>query len=666
MPSQRALANCLFALVITLLVMAAAYNVRLRQGISDDELHLTLSVQRVLDRLVGPGRSNTWVKLENGRLQALVTVDPRQENPEKYRPALESLLNVDVSRGDRLDLASGRPSRSFAREWHKARLIGLISLILALGCLISVRPSPAPKWLAWPARIGGGVLALGCPLWVLAAWGGLTSAWQLGGAAVILAILGRPWRLPRLALPTAARLAAVALVGGLLYANLEGPEARVSRQVREHLGAPAWVVSAERDGQWGSVAALPVSPADTAPALRLGQLEGTARQALPNIRVSLLGVQEVPVRGPWRLITLNLLAIAGIFYALRKKSTPPPAPLREPEPQPKKQPETVVQLMRVDPFTIEMGRALLPLVDPNQGARLLERVTSIRRHIALELGLVLPGVRFRDNLSLKNNEYRILFRTVEVGRAEIQPGQLLAIGPVPKLQALGELTTDPTYAMPGVWIDPTRRVEAERGGMMLFDDVSVIAAMFTERIRTHAAQLVNLQETKALLDTMRKTHPLVVEMAELRIGIMLIWEVLQGLLAEGVSIRDLELVLNAMLRSGVYTAEALVEACRDELAPQICQSLLNPNQVLVAAELPDEVERLLRRSPLDPDDATHALELLQGEVNRFDGLQPIFITQPGLRLSLRRLTERTLPQIVCLSYTQVAPGITLKEPPAQV
>lgn len=666
MPTKRALAHCLFALILTLLVMAAAYNVRLQQGISDDELRLTLSVQSVLDRLVGPGRSHTWVELANGRLQALVTVDSRHGEPEKYRAALESLLNVDVSRGDRLDLVSGTGERhrsSYAHEWRKARLIGLVSLLLALGYLMTV-PARSEK----RGKIAAGVLAFGVPLWVLHTWGGLTAPWQLCLAGGVLLVVGRPWR--EKALTTSVKLTAVALVASLVYTCGMSPEARLNRQVQARLGAPVWVESVQRGGQWGSVAAMPVSPADSAPALALGQLENTARQALPGTRLSLLGVQEAPVRGPWRLIVLNLLGIAAVFYALRKKpATPPPAapePVKQPE---AKKPPTVIQLMQVDPYTIEVGRGLLFLVDPRNGARLLERVTGIRRHIAEELGIVLPGVRFRDNLTLKNNEYRFLMRTVEVGRGELQPGRLLTIGPAHKIQALGELTADPTYSMPAVWIEPDQRLEAEKLGSMLFDEVSVVAIQFTELIRKHAPKLLLLQETKALIDTLRKTHPAVVDLAEHRLGLMLIWEVLQGLLAEGVSIRDLELVLTAMLRSGDYTVEALVEACRDELALQICQSLQRPGGSLVATDLPEEVERLLRRSPdgsLDPADASQALEILQAEISRFDGLQPILLTQPGLRLSLRRLTERSLPQVVCLSYTQVAPGITLKEPPAQV
>ena len=150
-----------------------------------------------------------------------------------------------------------------------------------------------------------------------------------------------------------------------------------------------------------------------------------------------------------------------------------------------KKPESVVQLMQVDPISLEVGRGLLTLVDPNQGAKLLERVTSIRRHIAMELGIVVPGVRFRDNLQLRPNAYTIKIKEIEVAQGEVMVNQFLAIGPEDKLKSLrGTKTVDPTYGMPGVWISPEQRGEAERLGCMIFDPVSVIATQLTEVVRT--------------------------------------------------------------------------------------------------------------------------------------------------------------------------------------
>jgi len=686
MPSTRVLSQCLYALVLTFVLGAAVYNYELRRGLSDEELHLTLSVQRVLDRLVAPGRSSTWVKLEDGRLQALVTLDPATpDQPAWLRSGLESLLTVDVSRGDRLDIVPmpGHRAPSLAREWRYSLALVYGSLVLALCYLAALAPltrwpqPKAPTWLAWLARMGFGVLAFGFPLWVFTAYGGLTSVPQLLAAGVLLALVGRPWRVPRVAFPTTLKLTGVALLAGVLYCQVMGPNALMRRQIGERLGAPAWIVAAKRGEHWGAVAAVKVTPADPAPSLRLGQLEAAARQSMPNVRLSLLGVRQGLPRAPWRLFALNVIAIAALWFGLnRKRQRPAPAPAPAapaspapaPAPSPAKKPEAVVDIMQVDMFCVEVGRNLLSLVDPNQGAKLLERVTSIRRYLAVELGIVLPGVRFRDNLQLERNEYRITLRTVEVGRGRVFPGQLLAIHKGDALEKLGgELTQDPTYGMPGVWISPEQRLEAEKMGCMLFDEVSVVGTQLTELARRYASRLVGLQETRALLDHLRKTHPIVVEMAELRVGIMLIWEVLQALLAEGVSIRDLETILSTMIRSHVYTAEALLEACRDALAEQICQELLNTRRELVATELPEDVERLLRRAPdgvLEADDATRALEILQKEVHRFQeaGCRAVFLAPPGLRLSVRRLTERTLPDVVCLSWTQVAPGIIPKEP----
>ena len=168
------------------------------------------------------------------------------------------------------------------------------------------------------------------------------------------------------------------------------------------------------------------------------------------------------------------------------------------EKEKKKKPESVVQLMQVDAISLEVGRGLLSLVDPNQGAKLLERVTSIRRHVAMELGIVVPGVRFRDNLQLKPNTYVIKIKEIEVAQGEVQVNQFLAIGPEEKLKNLrGTRTVDPTYGMPGVWISPEQRGDAERLGCMIFDPVSVVATQLTEVVRSHAAELLGRQEVQA-------------------------------------------------------------------------------------------------------------------------------------------------------------------------
>ena len=149
--------------------------------------------------------------------------------------------------------------------------------------------------------------------------------------------------------------------------------------------------------------------------------------------------------------------------------------------------EVAATMLPVDPVALEVGRGLLPLVDPAQGQRLLERVTSIRRHVATEIGIIVPGVRFRDNLQLKPNSYVIKIRDLEVARGEVMMNQYLAIGPDERLKALrGMRVTDPTYGLPAVWISAEQRGEAERTGCMIFDPVSVIATQLTEIIRAHA------------------------------------------------------------------------------------------------------------------------------------------------------------------------------------
>ncbi|MBX3172474.1 MAG: FHIPEP family type III secretion protein [Candidatus Eremiobacteraeota bacterium] len=338
----------------------------------------------------------------------------------------------------------------------------------------------------------------------------------------------------------------------------------------------------------------------------------------------------------------------------------------------RREPVEVTTIMEVDPVAMEVGRGLLGLVNPDEEAKLISRVVAIRRHLALELGIVVPGVRFRDNLQLAPNSYVIKMRNLEVARGEVFPTQFLAIGPEEKLKNLrGTRTTDPTYGMPGVWISPEQRGDAERLGCMLFDPVSVMATQMTEVLRARAAELLGRQEVQALLDLIKRAKPMVVKEATQDLSVGDIQKVLCNLLSERVSIRDLSRILECLADHVGVTKDPdlLTEFVRVRLAPNICEEYVNNDKLLNVISLDPEMERSLRQAMhrdalglqlnLDPREGQAMLSCLAREIEglRERGLQPIVLTAPDVRPALRRLCERTFPTLVVLSWNEIAPGI---------
>ncbi|MCR5663206.1 MAG: flagellar biosynthesis protein FlhA [bacterium] len=340
-----------------------------------------------------------------------------------------------------------------------------------------------------------------------------------------------------------------------------------------------------------------------------------------------------------------------------------------------KKPESVVQLMQVDPISLEVGRGLLSLVDPNQGAKLLDRVTSIRRHIALELGIVVPGVRFRDNLHLKPNAYLIKIKEMEVAQGEVQVNQFLAIGPEEKLKNLrGTKTVDPTYGMPGVWISPEQRGDAERLGCMIFDPVSVVATQLTEVVRTNANEMLGRQEVQALIDTVKKTHPAVVkEIIPDVLSLGDVQKVLQNLVKERVSIRDLVSILETLADHVNLTKdpEMLTEFCRVTLSRAICKEYCNNEGTINVITLDPQIEQMIQNSitttntgsflNVDPNVGQEILQAISNQVDILQGkgLQPILLVSPSIRPALRKLTERSFPNLIVLSWNEIAPKVNV-------
>ncbi len=385
------------------------------------------------------------------------------------------------------------------------------------------------------------------------------------------------------------------------------------------------------------------------------------------------------VKLPWIPFVVMAAAFWGLASTIEKSKVQVQVEQEEVQEETKKQekkkPESVVQLMQVDIISLEVGRGLLSLVDPNQGAKLLERVTSIRRHIAMEMGIVVPGVRFKDNLQLKPNAYVIKIKEIEMATGEVMVNQFLAIGPEDKLRNLrGTKTVDPTYGLPGVWISPEQRGDAERLGCMIFDPVSVIATQLTEVIRSNSADLLGRQEVQALVDTIKKTHPAVVkELIPDTMNLGEIQKILQNLVRERVSIRDLVTILETVADNVSVTKdiEILTECVRVSLSRLICRDYMNNEGIINVITLDPQVEQLIAGSiqrsevgsflALDPNLGQEILTRLGDEINKLQeqGLQPICLVAPQIRPAFKKLSERSFPSLVVLSWNEIAPKVNV-------
>jgi flagellar biosynthesis protein FlhA len=336
--------------------------------------------------------------------------------------------------------------------------------------------------------------------------------------------------------------------------------------------------------------------------------------------------------------------------------------------------ESVVPLLSYDPMELEIGFGLIPLVDTTQGGDLLERITLIRRHAARDLGIIVPPIRVRDNLQLKPSTYVVKIYGLEVASAEVMVSRLLAMNPGTATQPIdGIPTTEPAFNLPALWIPDSARGEAEMAGYTVIDPTSVIATHLTEIIKSHAPDLLGRQETSALLDNVKTHYPVVVE--ELVPNLLTVGEiqrVLQNLLRERIPIRNLLLILESLADGARVSKDVdfLTERVRAAMARHICAEYAEDGLLSVITVDP-RLESLLgeavRRGEdayalLDPNTVAKIYSSLTRQMATAQnaGLHPIVLCSPSVRLALKRLTERAAPQLVVLSYSEIAPGLRVE------
>ena len=328
-------------------------------------------------------------------------------------------------------------------------------------------------------------------------------------------------------------------------------------------------------------------------------------------------------------------------------------------------------MLRLDELSLEVGYALVPLVDSQTGGQLLQRIRALRNNLALQLGFIVPSVHITDNIRLKPREYAISLRGVEIARWEMQESHLLAISSEVNAPPLaGNPTREPAFGVSALWIAPGLQNQALASGYAVVDQTSVLATHLAEVIKQHAHELITRQETKRLLDRLAESHPkLVEELVPKILSLGEVQKVLQQLLREQVSVRDLPTILDALLDVSSFSKNPvlLVEAARQALGRALVRPLLAPDGGLKVVTLDNGIEEDLNRAfsgqipasasaGLQPNFARRVLDGLRQLVGEQVGVAaPVLLCATPGRFHLRRLLEPFLPKIVVLSPGEIPP-----------
>lgn len=341
-----------------------------------------------------------------------------------------------------------------------------------------------------------------------------------------------------------------------------------------------------------------------------------------------------------------------------------------------KKPESVVSLLNVDPIEFEFGYGLIPLADSNQGGDLLDRIVMIRRQLAIELGLVIPVVRIRDNIQLQPNEYRLKIKGSEMARGELLLDHYLAMSPgIDDDSIEGIDTVEPSFGLPAKWITEEVKEQAEIFGYTVVDPPSVVSTHITEVIKNNAHELLGRQETKQLIDHLKESYPILVEEVTpnpLTVGE--IQKVLGKLLRENVSVRNLPIIFETLADFGKVTTDTdlLTEYVRQALARQITNQYRAGGQTIRVVTVSGKIEKLIVDNiqqtehgnylALDPSVSQSILESLATQVEQLSIMEqsPIVLCSPAVRMYVRQLTERYFPQIPILSYNELEANVEVQ------
>ncbi|QHE52207.1 flagellar biosynthesis protein FlhA [Pontibacillus sp. HMF3514] len=390
----------------------------------------------------------------------------------------------------------------------------------------------------------------------------------------------------------------------------------------------------------------------------------------------LLGLTPIPIF----ITTIIGLAMIGAGYAMSRSEETIDETVADEEEEKEssdmQSPENVVNLISTDPIEFEFGYALIPLADANQGGDLLDRIVMIRRQLAIELGLVIPVVRIRDNIQLNPNEYRLKVKGNQVAAGELLLDHYLAMSPGGEDDAIeGIDTQEPAFGLPAKWITEETKEDAEMFGYTVVDPPSVVSTHITEIIKQHAHMLLGRQETKQLIDHLQESYPILVEEVTpdpLNTGE--IQKVLAKLLRENVSIKNLPVIFETLADFGKMTndTELLAEYVRQSLSTQITNQFVQDRDSLKVLTVSGKVEKTVAEHiqqtehgsylALDPDSQQAIVQSVAQQVEQLSLQEdtPIVLCSPAVRMYIKQLLERFLPQVAVLSYNELEPSVEVQ------
>ncbi len=385
---------------------------------------------------------------------------------------------------------------------------------------------------------------------------------------------------------------------------------------------------------------------------------------------------------PLPLVLFGALGLVFIIIGRRKQTAKGEEAIveevqqAETEAEEIRRPENVVSLLQVDPIELEFGYGIIPLADVNQGGDLLDRVVMIRRQIALELGTVVPIIRLRDNIQLNPNQYIIKIKGIQVTEGEILFDHYMAMNPgYVEEEISGIPTFEPSFHLPAIWITESQRERAESLGYTVVDPPSIIATHLTEVIRSHIAELLTRQDVQGLINNIKETNPVLVdELTPKLLNLGEIQKVLQNLLSEGISIRDLLSIFETLADHAQTThdTDVLTEYTRQALKRAISNKYFAQNETTSVVTLDPKVEQEIMSSvkqteqgaylTLDPEKTREIMSSVETEVGKLEsmGKNPIVITSPIVRMYFKKMTEDYFSDLIVVSYNEVETNVELQ------
>ncbi len=376
-------------------------------------------------------------------------------------------------------------------------------------------------------------------------------------------------------------------------------------------------------------------------------------------------------------IILSIIIGGGVYLLSRGKEA---SRIKEIEERKKEKveigPEPVEHLLLVDPLELEVGYGLIPLVDKEQGGEFLDRVRSIRRQFALEMGLVIPPIHIRDNLQLNSSGYQIILKGVNIANGELMVNHYLAMDPGDATRKIeGIETKEPAFDLPAVWIPEAKKEEAKLAGYTVVDNVTIMATHLTEVLREHAPELLGRQEVQNLLDNLSKSYPKAVEeLVPNLLSLGAIQKVLQNLLQERISIRDMLTIVETLADYAPLTKdpELLTEYVRYKLSRSIVSPYVGEDGVLQLITIAQDVEDLLLKGvqktehgsylSIDPKVADPIITSIKEEAKKAmaKNIQPILLTSPTVRRHLKKMVEHFIPSLIVLSQSELLGDMRFK------